>query len=185
MNYRLRFFFWLLAVIGLIIVVILLLMPNSKNNIAGTTFINYASSNTATATLIIDASEQANSTHQAVKIAVSKNEVVYQQLATYNYNVINTKIYKNNYNSFYVFLRALYFAGYLNGNQNPIDGNSYGVCPLGDRYTFNFTKNHQTLIHYWATSCGNKTYRGNVNLTLNLFEGQVPNFQTLTENINF
>lgn len=184
MSYYWRYVLWLIAVIGLVVVLIMLLLPGNHKTISGNQFISYSSSNSV-ASLIIDAPENANSTHQAVKISVSQNSVVYQQLSTYKYNVVNQQSYPNNQTAYKVFLRSLYFANFLRGNTNPADANPYGICPLGDRYIFNFVNNNQSVIHTWTTSCGQKTYYGNANLTVSLFENQVPNFQNLTQNINF
>ena len=88
MSYYWRYVLWLIAVIGLVVVLIMLLLPGNHKTISGNQFISYSSSNSV-ASLIIDAPENANSTHQAVKISVSQNSVVYQQLSTYKYNVVN------------------------------------------------------------------------------------------------
>jgi hypothetical protein len=141
MSYYWRYLLWLLAVIGLVIIVIILLLPgSSKKSLSGTSFINYASTS-AVASMVIDAPEGANSTHQAVRIDVGQDSVVYQQLATYNYNVVKEQTYTNNVNAYNVFLRAIYFAGFLKGNTNPSEANPNGLCPLGYRYIFNFVNN--------------------------------------------
>ncbi|HET8991718.1 MAG TPA: hypothetical protein VFN31_01640 [Candidatus Saccharimonadales bacterium] len=184
MSYYLRYFLWLLAVIGLVIIVIILLLPGSNKGLSGKDFINYSSTNAVTS-MIVDAPEGANSTHQAVRISVGQNQVTYQELSTYNYNVVKQQTFTNNQNAYEVFLRSLYFAGFLKGNTDPAQANPNGICPLGDRYIFNLVSNNQTIIHSWATSCSNSIYGGNTNLTVTLFENQVPNFSDLTENINF
>lgn len=183
MSYYMRYFLWLLAVIGLVIIVIILLLPGGKKGLSGKDFVNYSSSS-AVASLIIDGSEGANSTHSAVRINVSQNNVVYQQLSTYNYNVVNQQTFTNNQNSYEVFLRALYFAGFLKGNTDPSQANPNGICPLGDRFILNFVNGSRTIIHSWTTSCSNSTYGGNANLTVTLFKNQVPNYSNLVQNIN-
>jgi hypothetical protein len=185
MSYYWRYFLWLLAIVGLVIIVIILLSPSGgSKGLTGVDFINYSSTN-ATASMIIDAPEGADSTHQAVRVNVSQSSVVYQQLSTYNYTVVKEQTFNNNENAYNVFLRSLYFAGFLKGNTDPNQTNPYGICPLGDRYIFNFTNNSQTILHWWASTCSSKTYGGNVDQTVTLFENQVPNFDNLSENINF
>ncbi len=180
-----RYFLWLLAVIGLVIIVIILLLPGGgKKSIGGKQFIDYSSTN-AVASLIIDAPEGANSTHQAVRIDVSQSQVVYQELSTYNYTVVKQQTFTNNQNGYDVFLRSLYFAGFLKGNTNPALASPNGICPLGDRYIYNFVSNNQTLIHWYSTSCGDSTYQGVASLTVRLFQRQVPNYDSLTSDINF
>lgn len=183
MSYYWRYFLWLLAVVGLVIIVIILLLPSSHKGLSGSGFINYSSTN-ATASMLVDAQEGANSTHQAIRVDVNQHEVVFQQLSTYNYNVVKEQTFTNNQTAYNVFLRSLYFAGFLKGNTDPNQANPAGICPLGDRYIFNFTNNQSTIIHTWATTCSNKTYGGNANLTVTLFENQVPNYSNLIQNIN-
>lgn len=184
MSYYWRYLLWLLAVIGLVIIVIILLLPGStKKGLTGTQFIGYAGTN-ATASMIIDGQEGANSTHQAVRVDVSQNQVTYEQLSTYNYNVVKEQTFTNNENAYNVFLRSLYFAGFLKGNSNQSQSNPYGLCPLSKRYILNFNNGSQSLLHWWTTSCGDHTYNGQASLTITLFEKQVPNFENLTENLS-
>ena len=183
MSYYWRYLLWLLAVVGLVIIVIILLLPGSHKGLTGTGFISYSSTD-ATASMIIDGTEGANSLHQAVRVDVNQNEVVYKQLSTYNYNVVKEQTFTNNQTAYNVFLRSLYFAGFLKGNTDPSQTNPAGICPLGDRYIFNFVSGSQTIIHSWATTCSNKIYGGNSDLTVKLFENQVPNFDNLIGNFN-
>jgi hypothetical protein len=134
---------------------------------------------------MIDGPQGADSTHQAVKIIVGENQVVYEQLSGYNYNVKQLKTFESNQNAYNVFLRSLYHAGFLNGDTDPNQTNPYGICPLGDTYTYDFTYNNSTIEHFWRTTCGNKTYNGNFSLTNSIFENQVPNFNGLSLNIAF
>ena len=60
-----------------------------------------------------------------------------------------------------------------------------GLCPLGDRYVFEFKQDGKELERYWATNCGGtKTYSGNVSLTLALFQAQIPNYNDLVQSIS-
>lgn len=184
MRYIWRYILWLLVIIGLVVVVIILLLPNnSKKKITGTNFVNYSSTD-AVASLLIDGPEGTDSSHEAVRISVDQSQIVYQQLAGYNYNPVKTETFTNTQSAYAVFLRSIYIAGFTKGNTSPKSSNPNGFCPLGDRYIFNFNNVGQSIVHFWGTNCGNKTYGGDLGLTTTLFQNQVPNYSNLTQNLN-
>jgi len=83
-------------------------------------------------------------------------------------------------------LLALAHAGFTIGNAAPSVSDERGYCALGDRYVFELRQDNKDLERYWATSCGSpKTYQGVLNLTLELFQAQVPQYANLTQNLRF
>lgn len=183
-----RYFIGFLVTIGLLITLILLLLggggnkgkPNTVKSLA-----SYASTD-ASVRLTIDGKINADQTHQAVQITVNNSDVTYEQIQGYQGNVVNSKDYANNENAYSNFLYALGRAGFTRGDNSKALANEKGYCPLGQRYIFELIDNGQDIERYWATSCGNpKTYKGDIGVTLSLFQLQVPDYPDLTQNVSF
>jgi len=175
----LRYFVWLLAVIGLIIILLILIIPGGKKLGAPRVLDSYATTNAVTKLTIVGPIN-AEVNHQSLSISVEQNQVIYQEYAGYNNNVIQTITFPSNQTAYYSFLRALDIAGFNKGNSNPAAQNSVGYCALGQRYIFQLTQNGNNIINYWSTNCGNLgTYGGNQGLTMALFQAQVPDYNKL------
>lgn len=184
-----RYFIGFLLTIGLIILLIVLLVGgggSSNNPQVGNTakpLVSYAGTD-AQVKLTIDGPINADQTHQQVRITVNKDQATFEQVGGYNGNVVNTKTYTNNQNSYANFLRALGLAGYTKGDTTKTLSDERGYCPSGDRYVFELQQGGNELQRFWATGCGGtKTYLGSLGQTLNLFEAQIPDFNNLTQNI--
>jgi hypothetical protein len=180
-----RYLIGFLASIGLLILVILLIFNGGpKTSVSKTSKVltTYANSS-ADVSMTIDGTINDNQDHQQVKVIVSEDETTFEQIQGYQGNVIKSQTYPNNLNSYTNFLFALERAGFTEGDSSPALSNDLGYCPLGDRYIFELNQNGKDLEHYWATNCsGTKTYDGNLNLTLTLFQNQVPNYGAIAGN---
>jgi hypothetical protein len=180
-----RYFFAFLATLVLIFLLIFLLFRgggNPKIPLTIKTLHSYASTD-AEAQLTIDGPINADLNHQQVRIRVNRDDVTFEQLQGYDGNVINTQSYANTENAYTNFLFALARSGFTNGNNDPNSSDERGFCPQADRYVFQLRQDGKDIERYWATSCGNpKTYLGSLNLTLSLFQAQVPNYTELTQN---
>jgi len=183
-----RYFIGFLVTIGLIIVLILLLFHGgSKPQVPSTskTLDSYAGTN-ADVRLTIDGPVNAAENHTQVQVDVSQTETTYNQIQGYNDTVVNNQNFANTQNSYAAFLFALERAGFTKGNTNSDLQDERGYCPLGDRYVFELRQGGKDLERYWATTCGGiKTYDGNVSLTVQLFQAQVPGYGTLTQDLQF
>lgn len=185
-----RYFIGYIVTIGLLIVLILFLVTSGgggKHNApTQPKLLNSYASTDAQVRLTIDGPINANQSHQQVQITASAFEVTFEQLQGYDGTVVNHQSYPNTQNAYYAFLSALMQANFTKGDSTPAIANDTGLCPLGDRYNFSIMQNGQTIQNYWATTCGGlTTYKGNLNLTLQLFQAQVPNYDDLTQNITF
>ncbi len=184
-----RYFVGFALTIGLIIILILLLFGGgggkSKAPVVPRTLNSYAATD-AMARLTIDGPINAPQNHQEVQVSIGQDGTTFEQLQGYDGTVVNQQTFTNSQTSYAVFLHALTLAGFTRGNTSAALKDERGYCPLGDRYIFEFVNNGQDLERFWATSCGNpKTFLGNTNLTIDLFEAQVPGYATLTQNIQF
>lgn len=188
-----RYVVGFLVTLGLIIVLVILLLtggggkkapqitkPHNTSELAA-----YADTG-VTARLIVDGEINADQTHKALRITVGGNDVTFEQIQGYQGTVVNRQSYANNPSAYSNFLYALGRAGFLRGNEDPRLANEKGFCPLGHRYVLELMDGSRDIQRYWATSCGSgapKTYNGNLNLTINLFQLQVPNYSDLTSNL--
>ncbi|HVW22875.1 MAG TPA: hypothetical protein VHB51_00050 [Candidatus Saccharimonadales bacterium] len=154
-------------------------LPNNSR-----TLVSYANTD-AKARLTIDAPIKDPAEHQQIQITVDRDTISLELLKGYDGEVTNVQSFPNSQNSFDVFLHSLSVANFTHGNTDKSLKDERGYCPLGDRYIFELLQDGSSIERFWATSCGSpKTYYGNVNLTLLLFENQVPNYSDLTQNVN-
>ncbi len=178
-----RYFVGFLVTIGLIIILILLLFSGGgKPKVPKTskTLDSYASTD-AEVRLTIDGPVNAAESHQAVRITIGQSDATFELLQGYNGSVVNSESFANTQNSYAVFLSSLARAGFTKGNTNADLKDERGYCPLGDRYIFELRQDGHDIERYWATSCGGvKTYAGSLNLTVQLFQNQIPGYEVLT-----
>ncbi len=177
-----RYFVGFLITIGLIIVLIVMLfgggddkatLPTSKK------LVTYANTN-AEARMTIDGPVNADQIHRRIQITVSRDEVTYKHTTGYEGKVVKQTRYDNNSNAYAHFLRSLSIAGYSNGDPSENLKDERGHCPLSNRYIFEFTQGDKKIQRLWATDCkGPKSFLGNLNVTTQLFEAQIPDFDTV------
>lgn len=126
----------------------------------------------------------AASEHRQIQITVDRKYVVYKQIAGYDGQVAMSRRFANTQNAYNVFLSALGHAGFTRRNEDKALANEKGYCPLGQRYIFEMNEGAQQLQRSWATSCGEpKTFLGNLQTTISLFQAQVPNYSSLSSNV--
>jgi hypothetical protein len=180
-----RYFIGFLITVGLIILLIVLLFGGHgkpKARVTPKSLESYASTD-AQVSMLIDGPINA-SQHEQVQVTVNNESVTYENLTGYNGNVATTQTFSNTEASYDAFLHALAQAGFTSGNTSKALSDEQGYCPTGNRYVFELTQDDKTLERFWATSCGKpKTYLGNQNLTVTLFQRQVPNYERLTQGI--
>jgi hypothetical protein len=188
-----RYFVGFLITLGLIIVLIVLLFHGGghkstqspeQNQVTAQELVDFANTSTVVK-MTQDGLVNAESQHQQVQITVGKDNVSYAQIKGYQGDVVNSHSYTNNENAYSAFLYSLARASYTAGSKDPKQSNYLGRCPLGSRYVFEIYDGDQLRQRYWATSCGGaKTYGGDLNLTISLFQLQVPNYSDLTQDLD-
>lgn len=178
----LRYYFWLLVAIGLLIgIIILFFIPGGKKLPTAKSLSSYASTNAA-AELSIDGPVVSQQKHSLIKISVNNNEVVYTQYVGYDGQIVDRRTYTNTNNSYLVFLKALAHYGFTLGDNNKALSDERGYCATGNRYIFDFKQGDSLIERYWTTNCsGTKTFLGNFNICLTLFEKQVPDFDKISQ----
>ncbi len=183
-----RYLIGILAFLGLAIVLIVLLLTGGGHKTPTPTpapLPSYANTG-AFVQLFIDGPIVAPEDHNALSITVSQYSASFALYQGYQGNVVGYKIYNNDENSFKNFLAALYYTGFMDGRTVQYSSN-IGLCATGDKYDLYLNYDGQTIEHYWTTSCSNITssYTGDMAATLSLFNAQIPDLQTLTQNTNF
>ena len=146
---------------------------------------------TATTSMTIDGQVNGDDLHQAIRITIGQNQREVDVIQGYSGHVISSQTFYNNQNAYFVFLTAINNGGFLlkykpakNVPAAPAD--ERGQCPLGNRYIFELDQNGSTISRLWTSDCGvaDGTFGGNESLMQTLFEAQIPQYGTLTENVN-
>jgi hypothetical protein len=179
---------FLITFLLLLLLVILFIHPSNKPNVPSIhmPLADYATTGSY-ARLTIDGPTNADIEHQQVQITVNASNVTFAQLQGYNGKVVVQEQFANSLNAYSAFLKSLALGGYTQGNTSSALRSEQGYCPLGDRYIFELNQGGSDIERLWATSCPGitKTYDGNLPLTLDLFEAQVPNYINLVRNVTF
>jgi len=184
---NLRFLIGAILVSILLIVLIVVAIGHKSSNLATQKpMASYANNPTAQVSMLIDGPVSAPPQHNQVQEIVSNSQTTINIIQGYNYHIIKTQSYPLSDAGFTVFLRSLEFAGFNKGTNNPSLSQASGYCPTGDRYIFTFKVNGKQVQRYWTTNCSgvSHTFDGSLGLTTQLFQNMVPNYGTLTQNLN-
>lgn len=184
-----KYFLGFLVSIGLIVTVFILVLhgfSGGNKKQAGPDLSSYANTNTAMQ-LVVDGPINADQQHVGYRITVSSTEVDMDVYSGYQDNVTQTKTYVNNTAAYTSFLNALQLAGFTKGATGPkVQTNESGYCAAGDRYVYSII-NEDTDANkqrFWSTTCGGQgTFKGNISQVHLLFENQVPDFASLTNQL--
>jgi hypothetical protein len=144
---------------------------------------DYATSN-AIMRYTIDGQIVADQKHNKVRITVSKDQVLYEQIQGYEGKLVQSKTYPTNVQAFSTFLRALQIAHFDKGNKT-VDDDERGYCPQGKRYLYEAIDGGDTLFRWWGDSCTSEdgSYRGSAGTVRTLFQRQVPDYSVLTRGV--
>jgi len=147
---------------------------------------DYAETN-ATVSFTTQGIVNADDLHRSIRITISANQSQLDVLQGYNPRVISSKTFVNNQEAYTVFLKSIDKVGFLTKIKNPkVTADPAGYCPLGYRYVYELNNDGDELSHLWASTCGKSVGTSNAAVsTLNiLFENQIPNYDTLVNQVN-
>lgn len=182
-----RYFIGFGLVIILLFVIIFIIVNHGGSNKVPTTqrsLPSYSDDDNASARETIIGPIVAEQDHTETQITVSNTSSTIEVTRGYNGNEVTSRSYTSSPAAFSEFLHALDKAGYTHGNTDESLANDQGFCPTGNRYIFTLQDGSRTVQRFWATSCGGtKTYRGNLGLTLWLFENQIPDYDTVINSV--
>lgn len=181
-----RYFLGFLVAIGLIVLVFILIIRGltggPKQSNVQTLLTDYSKTETVMR-ITVDGAVNADQQHRKVRITVGRDENVLETLRGYQDEVIETKTYPNNEESYYTFLRAIQLQGYTKGIDDPERADERGQCPTGKRYIFEIVTGNATVQRFWKTSCGPGTFNGNSGTIRLLFQKQVPDYSKMTRGL--
>jgi hypothetical protein len=181
-----RYLLALLGTFGLIVLILVLLLRggSSTPEVKPLKLADYASSDSSVQ-LIVDGPIVANEKHQEIKIDVDANHVVFSMYSGYEGDLIKQSSYDNNSTAYTIFLRSLQNEGFTQGNTDKDLHDERGVCPLGKRRIYSFRNGSDQLMRFWSTTCGTKTFDGNIDRIGSLFRQQIPDYNVQIANTKF
>jgi hypothetical protein len=183
-----RYVIGILVAIGLVVLVFILILKGFSGGTTKSTtkpLVDYATTNTSIQ-MLIDGPVNADQVHYQVQMTVSDTQNQLNVLKGYQGTVVNSQTYESNSASYAEFLRALDIAGFAKGDTSKTaDNDPRGFCALGERYTFEIMNGSKTIENFWSSSCGGVgTFEGNTIAVKNLFIAQMPNYGTVTNNLD-
>ena len=141
---------------------------------------------TAVTSMTIDGQVNGDDIHRAIRVTIGQNQRELDIIQGYSGHVLNSQTFYNTQDAYTVFLKSINNSGFLLPlkNSNAL-ADERGQCATGDRYIFALDQYGNNLSRLWASDCGSKvgTLGGSSTLLQNLFEAQIPEYQTLVENV--
>jgi hypothetical protein len=116
-------------------------------------------------------------THRESQVSISNSQSIVEAMQGYDGAVVASRAYPMSTESFREFLSALEKVNFTEGDSDEKLQDDRGYCATGQRYIFEIYQGAKEIQRFWATSCGGpKTYNGELNRTLNLFQAQIPDY---------
>jgi hypothetical protein len=182
-----RYIVGLLLGIGLVVLTFILIFKafsGNKGNQPQVIDLNSYATTNAVVRYTVDGQINANQIHQRVRVTVSSDQILYEQLQGYQGQVVKTQTYASNPEAFNAFLHALSQAGFVKGKTDaPKDERGY--CPLGRRYIYETLTGGENITRWWSDSCSTAegNFAGKPSTIRQLFINQVPDYNKLTNNV--
>lgn len=106
--------------------------------------------------MTVDGPIVSNEARQSYRISVGYDRRTVEGMQGYNRSVVATQTYDNNRTAYTEFVNALSRANY-DKRRNVTDeaADPRGVCPNGQRYTFEILDSGRVVDMAWTTSCAN------------------------------
>lgn len=180
-----RLIWWtLLGLLGLFVILLLLFgrggSPKKQIDITQPQYSD------AVLVYTIDGPVVAQENHNAIRISVSGSGRTLEIIQGYEDQATTIKHYDNTQAAFDVLVQELQRSGFTNQNGHSNSTSIYSVCPLGNRFIYQLENNNAEVYNAWSTSCndrGVQTFSGNAVLVQELFQRQIPNYDTLTASV--
>jgi hypothetical protein len=122
--------------------------------------------------------------HNSIRITVNRNQRQIEHIRGYNGRVVNSLTYPNTQPAFDHFMHALVVAGFTT-QQKPRYESLKGVCPFGNRFIYELTKDGRPIMRLWSTSCRREdgSFAGRADQVRRLFIGQIPQYREFTRGL--
>ncbi len=183
---NLRYLIGFLGAITILILIIVLIVRGGGNNAPQLVDLADYTTSSSQVVFINDGPVSASQTHDVVKITVNQSETTIDVIKGYEGQVVDSRTYPMNPNSYAAFLLSLKHANFNLGDTNSNLSDERGYCPTGDRYVYQLKDGESNVLRFWNTSCGTKfgTFKGQGPLIRQLFRMQIPDYDSLTTNLN-
>ena len=136
---------------------------------------SYATTDTQTS-MYVDGPVEANQIHEAMRITVDRNQVLVERISGYENNVVGSRSFANNSNSYAAFLEALDKAQFDAPISTKYPKDERGFCALRTRTVYRMNVGSEDVVHAWTTPCsGVGNFTGSSATVKRLFLNQVPN----------
>jgi hypothetical protein len=183
-----RFLIGVLVFIFILIFIIIKLLTggSSEQKNLPPSLISYANSDT-TVRYVIDNPVQNDASHRDIIVTVGKDAATLTITGGYNGNIVSTQSFTSNPNAYAAFLASLdKSANFTKGSTDTSAQDERGYCATGNRYSYDIVDGDGKRIqHFWSTSCGVKTFKGDTSVVSQLFRNQIPDFDQLTADIDY
>jgi hypothetical protein len=176
-----------IAIFVILFIIIRLLTGGSRDAVpAPTPLSDYATTDTIVR-YTVDNPVQAGQTHNDIIVSIGKNNANMTITRGYEGEVVSSKDYPMSTTSYKAFLMSLDRTGlYTKGVKDDALRDETGICATGERFIYEIVgSNEEKIQHLWSTSCGSKTFQGNIDAVQSLFQSQIPDYDALTQDINF
>jgi hypothetical protein len=142
---------------------------------------------TAVTSMTIDGRVNGDDLHRAVRITIGQNQREIDIIQGYSGHVISSQNFYNTEDAYAVFLRAINYGGFALPlkTKTPAPADERGECAASDRYIFSLDQYGSNISRLWASDCGIKvgTLGGDSTALQDLFEAQIPQYNTVVENV--
>jgi hypothetical protein len=147
---------------------------------------DYANTSVVTS-MTIDGKVNGDDLHRAVRITIGQNQREIDIIQGYSGHVLSSQTFYNTQDAYAVFLRAINYGGFMLPlkTKTPEPADERGICAAGDRYIFSLDQYGSNISRLWASDCGVKvgTLGGDSSALQQLFEAQIPQYDTVVENV--
>lgn len=181
-----KYFLGLLAAIGLIVLVFVLVIRGFSGGAKQEEpidLVGYGNTD-AYVRLTVEGPVVANQNHNAYQITIDRGQAKIETFKGYEREAIDTRTYDNNEEAYETLLLALDRSGFTRAIKEDRPTDPRGVCPTGNRYTYELVDGNSTILESWSATCHKGTFRGESTQVRNLFTRQIPDFGRLTNKLN-
>ncbi len=182
-----RYLIGVLGVVAVVFLVVVLFFGGNDTEIPvqGTTKImkltDYADKN-STVSLTTIGRMVGEEDRRAVRVIVSPNERRLEILNGYEESVASSQTFSNTPEAYSNFLSALSSLGFTSSRK--VTADPRGVCPTGNRYIYDLSEDGNHLSNLWQVNCDIRgTFAGRGTTTRQLFQQQIPGYDTLVRGV--
>ncbi len=190
MNSGIRYFLATLTIIVLLLVgIVVIVRSGSSNNTnvvpgSGSALTDYTENTNASVQYTIDGPINASENHRAIRITISPRSRQIDVFKGYQGEILDRKTYDNNTDAYGEFLEALNRAGFTKERRLREGITSESICPLANRSFYQIVENGSDVQNLWSAACTDGSFAGNIQLTVILFQAQIPDYDAITRNVS-